>query len=370
MTTSASSALTEQLGIDGSLFAFSHCRDVVREVSRAGGLGVLGVNMFGPDELRRELRVLEQELGGRPYGVDVLYPGPDADAPPASGAAIPSAHRAFLAGLATEMGVPGDWAAAYDDTELARHHVNTTRQHTMELIEVCLEFSPRLLVSALRPLPAHTVEEFRGRGVLVGGMCGTARHARSHVASGADLIIAQGSEAGGHTGDITTMVLVPEVVDAVGPVPVLAAGGIGTGRQMAAALALGAAGVWTGSLWLTTIESDLESEVVDKLLRAGSDATVRTRAFTGKPCRSLADDEFVAAWHRPDAPEFLPMPLQELLIRPLTTRAHALRRVEHMGTPVGQIVGQLRSRRRSADVVYDVLSECDETLRRVAASPV
>jgi len=326
-------SLAARLGIDGPLFGFSHCRDVVREVSRAGGLGVLGVNLLSPDALRTELEALERELAGRPYGVDLLYPGEGAG-PDAVGleGRIPAAHKDFVRGLAAEAGLAPGWDEDYADPALTSVHVNTTSDRSDELLAVCREFAPRLVVSALRPLPPAWVADLKNAGVLVGGMCGSARHARAHVQGGADLVIAQGAEAGGHTGTVGTMVLVPEVVDAVAPVPVLAAGGIASGRQMAAALALGAAGVWMGSVWLSTVESDLEPEVVDKLLVAGSDRTVMTRAFTGKPCRSLADDEFVRAWTRDGAPEPLPMPLQELLIRPMTTRAHAGRKVPFMGT--------------------------------------
>ena len=358
--------LAQRLGIEAPLFAFSHCRDVVREVSRAGGLGVLGVNMLTPEGLRTELAALEQELGGRPYGVDLLYPGGDAD-PLGDGVALPQAHQAFLVRLAEEAGVPAGWERAYADPDLTLVEVNTTPARSDQLLEVCLEFSPRLVVSALRPLPTEWVARLHRDGVLVGGMCGSAKHARVHVQGGADLVIAQGYEAGGHTGDIATMVLVPEVVDAVAPVPVLAAGGIATGRQMAAALALGASGVWTGSVWLATRESDLEREVVDKLLEAGSGDTVKTRVFTGKPCRSLVD-AFVQAWDRPEAPQPLPMPLQELLIRPMQARVHEAGLKPFMGTPVGQVVGLMSSRRPAAAVVADMLGECSETLSRLASA--
>lgn len=357
--------LARQLGIEAPIFAFSHCRDVVREVSRAGGLGVLGVNMLTPERLHQELAALEAELSGRPYGVDLLYPGGEAN-PLSSGVALPKEHRDFLIGLGAEAGVPPGWENSYTDPALTSIEVNTTPARSDELLEVCREFSPRLVVSALRPLPLAWVERLHEDGVLVGGMCGSAKHALSHVQGGADLVIAQGYEAGGHTGEVTTMVLVPEVVDAVAPVPVLAAGGIATGRQMAAALALGASGVWAGSVWLTTRESDLEPEVVDKLLRAQSTDTVKTRVFTGKPCRSLVDD-FVRAWDRPGAPSPLPMPLQELLIRPMTTRAHAAGHEPFMGTPVGQVVGVMSRRAPAATVLTDMVSECSEILGQLGS---
>lgn len=171
-----------------------------------------------------------------------------------------------------------------------------------------------------RLAPADVVARAHDRDVLVAALAGSARHARKHKDAGIDVVVAQGYEAGGHTGEIASMVLTPEVVEAVDPLPVLAAGGIGSGRQAAAALALGAQGVWLGSVWLTTSEADMHSPALTrKLLAAGSGDTVRSRALTGKPARQLRT-EWTDAWDGPDGPGALPMPLQGLLVAEAVSR--------------------------------------------------
>jgi NAD(P)H-dependent flavin oxidoreductase YrpB (nitropropane dioxygenase family) len=191
--------------------------------------------------------------------------------------------------------------------------------------------------------------------VLVAALAGSARHALKHRDAGIDIVVAQGYEAGGHTGEIASMVLTPEVVDAVAPMPVLAAGGIGSGRQIAAALALGAQGVWLGSLWLTTAEADLHSSALTrKLLAAGSGDTVRSRALTGKPARQLRT-EWTDAWDDPDGPGTLPMPLQGLLVADAVSRIQKYEVDPLLGTPVGQIVGRMNEV-RSVRAVFDDLT--------------
>src|SRR5581483_487841 len=190
-------------------------------------------------------------------------------------------------------------------------------------------------------------------------------HAEKQVAQGVDIIVAQGTEAGGHTGEIATMVLVPEVVDAVGAnVPVLAAGGIGTGRQMAAALALGAQGAWTGSIWLTVAEADTSREALDNLVAADSRSTVRSRAMTGKPARQLRT-AWTEAWEAEEAPKTLPMPLQFILWSYATRRITAAGNRELLGMPVGQIVSRMNKVRTAKEVIYDMIEEYIEVSERL-----
>jgi NAD(P)H-dependent flavin oxidoreductase YrpB (nitropropane dioxygenase family) len=181
-------------------------------------------------------------------------------------------------------------------------------------------------------------------------------------------MIAQGTEAGGHCGEISTMVLVPEVVDTVGPdVPVLAAGGIGRGRQMAAALALGAQGAWTGSIWLTVAESDTAPWVIENLLEAGFSDTVRSRSMTGKPARQIRT-AWTEAWEAEDAPAPLPMPLQGILYAPAAHRFMRARSRALSGSPAGQIVGRVHSVRPAKDVLFEIIEEWIETTQGIAAS--
>jgi NAD(P)H-dependent flavin oxidoreductase YrpB (nitropropane dioxygenase family) len=205
--------------------------------------------------------------------------------------------------------------------------------------------------------------------MLVAALAGKAAHAQSHVAAGVDIVVAQGYEAGGHTGEIASMVLVPEVVDAVGPeVPVLAAGGIGSGRQMAAALALGAAGVWMGSAWLVTSEYASLSPLPglrEALLKATSSDTVRSRIYSGKPAR-LLKNRWTDAWLAADAPEPLPMPLQNLLVSEAHQRLMRAGDPDVIPMPVGQIVGRMNEVRPVADVIASLVAELDETVSRLA----
>jgi NAD(P)H-dependent flavin oxidoreductase YrpB (nitropropane dioxygenase family) len=283
-------------GIEFPLLAFSHCRDVVAAVTNAGGMGVLGAVAYTPDRLEEELSWIDGRVGGRPYGVDVLVPGKIDESAERAGrgeggldtmlAAIPAEHWTFLQGLFEKYDVPPpDVARARKGN--ARGGTQVTKEGATELIEVSLSHPIRLIASALGTPPPLMVERAKSAGVPVAALVGTAEHARRQVAAGVDLIVAQGGEAGGHTGEISTMVLVPEVVDTVAPIPVLAAGGIATGRQMAAALALGAAGVWCGSVWLTTEEAETSPAVKEKMLAATSCDTVRSRSRTGKPARQL-----------------------------------------------------------------------------------
>src|SRR5690606_26527241 len=251
-------AVSDRLGIEFPLFAFSHCRDVVAAVTNAGGFGVLGAIAYTPEQLDVELTWIDEQVGGRPYGVDVLVPG-KVDAAAMGGVRvadlIPERHRDFVAHLMSKYGVGGHGqqpvGAAADG--FARR---VSAAGATGLIDVALKHPIGLIASALGPPPPEMVARAREAGVPVAALVGTVEHARRQVAAGADIIVAQGTEAGGHTGEISTLVLVPQVVDAVAPVPVLAAGGIASGRQMAAAMALGAEGVWCGSVWLTTEEAE------------------------------------------------------------------------------------------------------------------
>jgi NAD(P)H-dependent flavin oxidoreductase YrpB (nitropropane dioxygenase family) len=212
------------------------------------------------------------------------------------------------------------------------------------------------------------IEQAHAAGVAVAALAGAAKHALSHVRNGVDIIVAQGYEAGGHTGEIASMVLTPEVVDAVGPdVPVLGAGGIGSGRQVAASLALGAQGVWTGSMWLTTEEYqnlNTNKGMTEAFLRAGSSDTVRTRVYTGKPAR-LLKTKWTEAWNEEGAPEPLPMPLQNLLVAEAHSRMNDFGDPDVISMPVGQIVGRMNEVRPVADVMADLVRDYEETVARL-----
>ncbi|GAA1998796.1 nitronate monooxygenase family protein [Nocardiopsis rhodophaea] len=360
---------TEMFGIDLPIFAFSHCRDVVAAVSRAGGMGVLGALYFTPEELERELTWIDAHAGGRPYGVDVVMPAAYAgdDLAPADGQGlrdrlaefIPDRHRRFVNELLAQHGVP---EITHEDT--AHFLLGWTDATARPQVEVALRHPIGLLANALGAPPADVVEQAHGRGVPVAGIAGSVRHARKQREVGVDIIVAQGTEAGGHTGDVATMVLVPEIVDEVAPAPVLAAGGIGRGRQMAAGMALGAEGVWTGSVWLATEEADTPPGALEQILGATSRDTVRSRSMTGKPARMLRND-WTDAWEGADSPGTLPMPLQFMLIADALRRVSRVRHPSLTPSPVGQIVGTLNRVKSTSQVVYEFMEEFGDTLERL-----
>lgn len=346
--------LSKKLGIEHAIFGFTPFPAVAAAITRAGGFGVLGaVRYTAPDDLARDLDWMQQHTDGKSYGLDVVMPAKKVEGVSEADveAMIPAGHRQFVQDTLTKHGVPelaegeaSGWRITGWMEEVARNQ-----------LDVAFGYPIKLLANALGSPPADVIARAHDQGVLVAALAGSARHARHHADAGIDVVVAQGYEAGGHTGEIASMVLVPDVVDAVGPLPVLAAGGIGSGEQVAAGLALGAQGVWLGSLWLTTEEADMHSRALTaKLLAAGSGDTVRSRALTGKPARQLRT-EWTDAWDDPSGPGPLPMPLQGLLVAEAVSRIQKYETGALLGTPVGQIVGRMNTE-RSVQAVFDDLT--------------
>lgn len=356
--------LSKELGIEHAVFGFTPFPAVAAAISRAGGFGVLGaVRYTAPDDLKRDLDWIEAHVDGRPYGLDVVMPARKVEGVTEAEveAMIPEGHRQFVRDTLAKYGVP----------ELAEGEASGWRitgwmeQVARSQLDVAFDYPIKLLANALGSPPADVVARAHDQGVLVAALAGSARHARKHAEGGIDIVVAQGYEAGGHTGEIASMVLTPEVVDAVDPLPVLAAGGIGSGRQVAAALALGAQGVWLGSLWLTVTEADMHSAALTrKLLAAGSGDTVRSRALTGKPARQLRT-EWTDAWDASEGPGTLPMPLQGLLVAEAVSRIQKYEVDPLLGTPVGQIVGRMNSERSVQAVFDDLTSGFEQAVNRV-----
>jgi len=357
------------LGVEFPICAFSHCRDVVAAVTNAGGFGILGAVAHSPERLQNELTWIEEQTGGKPYGVDLLLPPKYVGAEQGGidakqvRALLPEEHRAFVEDLLARYGA----AAPIDKPRAPSGGLNISPKGYEPLLDVAFAHDIRLVASALGPPPADLVERAHDQDVLVAALAGTTQHARRHAAAGVDLIVAQGTEAGGHTGEVATMVLVPEVVDAVSPIPVLAAGGIARGRQVAAALALGAEGVWCGSVWLTTEEAETPPVVREKFLAATSSDTVRSRSMTGKPARMIRT-AWTDEWERPDSPEPLGMPLQTALVAEPQMRinraaAHPGAKARELATYfVGQVVGSLDRVRPARSVVLDMVEEFIDTI--------
>ncbi|MEU8997714.1 NAD(P)H-dependent flavin oxidoreductase [Streptomyces caniferus] len=356
--------LSNALGVEHAVFGFTPFPAVAAAITRAGGFGVLGaVRYTAPDELARDLDWMQEHTGGLPYGLDVVMPAKKVEGVTEAEveAMIPEGHRRFVTELLDKHQVP----------RLAEGEASGWRitgwmeQVARSQLDVAFDYPIKLLANALGSPPADVIRRAHDHGVLVAALAGSPRHARHHKAAGIDIVVAQGYEAGGHTGEIATMVLTPEVVAAVDPLPVLAAGGIGTGEQIAAGLALGAQGVWLGSLWLTTEEADLHSRrLTAKLLAAGPGDTVRSRALTGKPARQLRT-EWTDAWDEPGGPGPLPMPLQGLLVAEANSRIQRYEVEPLLGTPVGQIVGRMNSERSVAAVFDDLTRGFERAVDRI-----
>jgi NAD(P)H-dependent flavin oxidoreductase YrpB (nitropropane dioxygenase family) len=365
--------ICDRLGIEFPIFAFSHCRDVVAEVSRAGGLGVLGAVGFTPEQLAVELDWIDQHVGDRPYGVDTVIPGKyegmgEMDPEKLQSdllRMIPRQHFEYADTILAEHGVP----KLPTDESPGSRLLGWTLATATPQVEIALKHPKmKLIANALGTPPQEVVDQIHAAGRLVAALCGSAKHAIAHKQGGVDIVIAQGTEGGGHTGEIGSMVLWPEVIDAIAPTPVLAAGGIGCGRQIAAALAMGAQGVWTGSLWLTVQEADVPPAQMKTYLDATSRDTVRSRSFTGKPCRMLRN-EWTDAWEKSDGPKPLGMPLQMMVTLDAVARGHhyAEQAKDVNFNPVGQIVGRLNSVRPVREVIYRLVDEYLEACERLQA---
>jgi NAD(P)H-dependent flavin oxidoreductase YrpB (nitropropane dioxygenase family) len=363
------SPICAMLAIEFPLLAFSHCRDVVVEVSKAGGLGVLGMARMSTERVHAELQWIDERVDGKPYGIDILNPASyealgDRKFDPER--LLPWAQRDFVRNLLDEAGIPPLPEADADAIMRAMVGEFTfTPEESARMIDIALEHPIRLIVNALGSPSRELVARAHGKGIKVAAMAGAVKHAERHRDVGCDFVIAVGTEAGGHTGSTTSMVLWPRIVDAVAPLPVLGAGGVGRGRQMAAALALGCEGVWCGSVWLKTVESEVTPEIKEKMFAAGSEDAVLTRSVTGKPCRTLRSS-FTDAWDRPGAPPTLPAPLQALLWWGQgRTRVERVRARDFLTYPVGQIVGDMRAETSVKNVVHDMLVELLDAKERL-----
>ncbi len=371
--------ICDMLGVEFPILAFTHCRDVVAAVTRAGGYGVLGAAGHTPEQLDIDLGWIADEVGGKPFGVDIIVPakyeGKDEGELDVRSLTdmIPPTHRQFLDELMDRYDVPP--LPPRDDERPAPSTDDAsapmTYSQAVPLMDVAFSHPISLIVNALGPPPPDMIQRAHESGVKVGALAGKKSHAVRHVAAGVDIIIAQGHEAGGHTGEIGTMVLVPEIVDAVSPVPVLAAGGIGTGRQMAASLALGADGVWCGSVWLTTQEAETHPAVKEKFLAATSSDTLRSRSRTGKPARQLRS-AWTDEWEGPASPGTLGMPLQPMLIAEASRRIdRAAMNPENEGAVklanyfVGQIVGSMNESKGADRVVLEMVDEFIDAVQRI-----
>ena len=364
-------ALCDELGIEFPIFAFTHCRDVVVAVSKAGGFGVLGAVGFTPEQLEIELDWIDAHIGDHPYGVDIVIPnkyeGMDSGMSGEELAEmlrkmVPQQHLDFAKKILADHGVPTADADSHALQLLGWTEATATPQ-----VEVALRHPKMTLIAnALGTPPADMIDHIHQAGRKVAALCGSPAQARKHAEADVDIIIAQGGEGGGHCGDIGSIVLWPQVVREVAPRPVLAAGGIGSGHQIAAALALGCQGAWSGSQWLMVEEAHNTPVQQAAYAKATSRDTVRSRSFTGKPCRMLRND-WTDAWQTPGNPEPLGMPLQYMVsgMAVAATNKYPNETVNVAFNPVGQVVGQLSKVEKSAAVIERWVREYLEASNRL-----
>lgn len=373
--------ICDMLDIEFPLVAFTHCRDVVVAVSKAGGLGVFGAAGTPPEQLEIELSWIDEHIDGRPYGVDLIIPnkmiGRDENLSRGDMVGmVPEEHRKFareiLEAHDIETSDLTDEALGKQGTTLGE---NLRISGAEELLKVAFSHPIKLVANALGVPPKMMLEMGKEKGVAVAALLGTKQHAIAQVQAGVDILVVAGGEAGGHTGKVSTMVLVPEVYDAIkdhGDVPILAAGGIATGRQMAGAMAMGADGAWCGSVWLTTSEAETSDVVKAKMIAASSSDTVRSRSRTGKHSRQLRSP-WTDAWEGKGAPEPLPMPLQSIVSEPPLRKVQRLAASGHQGARdldtyfVGQGVGLMNETRTAGQTVQDFKEDFLEAYERLTS---
>ena len=355
--------ICDQLGIEFPIFAFTHCRDVVVAVSKAGGFGVLGAVGFSPEQLEIELNWIDEHIGDHPYGVDIVIPnkyeGMDADMSTEDLTKmlqdmVPQGHLDFARNLLKDHGVPIEEG---DDNSLQL--LGWTEATATPQVEIALNHPKMTLIAnALGTPPPDMIQHIHDAGRKVAALCGSPYQALKHAAADVDIIIAQGGEGGGHCGEVGSIVLWPQVVKAVAPRPVLAAGGIGSGQQIAAALALGCQGAWSGSQWLMVEEAENTPVQQQAYIEAGSRDTVRSRSFTGKPCRMLRND-WTEAWETEGNPEPLGMPLQYMVSGMAVSATHRWpdKTVDVAFNPVGQVVGQFERVEKTGAVIERWVNE-------------
>jgi NAD(P)H-dependent flavin oxidoreductase YrpB (nitropropane dioxygenase family) len=368
-------AICDELGIEFPIFAFTHCRDVVVAVSKAGGFGVLGAVGFSPEQLEIELNWIDEHIGDHTYGVDIVIPnkyeGMDSnmsgdDLTKMLQDMVPKQHLDFARKVLTDHGVP--MPEGEDDNSLRL--LGWTEATATPQVEVALAHPKMTLIAnALGTPPKDMIDRIHAEGRKVAALCGSAYQALKHAAADVDIIIAQGGEGGGHCGEVGSIVLWPQVVKAVAPRPVLAAGGIGSGQQIAAALALGCQGAWSGSQWLMVEESENTQVQQAAYINASSRDTTRSRSFTGKPCRMLKND-WTEAWEDPNNPDPLGMPLQYMVSGMAVAATHRYpdETIDVAFNPVGQVVGQFEKVEKTAAVIERWVNEYIEATTALEAA--
>ena len=360
--------ITDMFGVDFPIFGFTHCKDVAAAVTNAGGIGVLGMLGAHPDRIAQEVAWLKDRCGNKPFGIDLVFP---ANVPEKTqsdedlDAQIPAEHREFTQRWLDQRGLKWEYRQPeFVNPEGFRGGLSS-QEDARKQIDAVLQMAVPLVVAGLGS-PAFFIEAAHANGMKVGGLVGKVRQARREIEAGIDMVMAQGYDGGGHTGEIGTFTLVPQVLDIAGDTPVMCAGGVGTGRHLAAALAMGAAGTWSGTLWLASRESDADIMVKEKILAATEEDTMRSKAWSGKPQRGLKVD-WNMAWDEPGAPKPLPTPLQGRIAGPAQGALRQKHESNLAYSPAGQVVGAIHEMKSCRDIIYDIAEQARDLLDNVTA---
>ena len=352
------SPICDQLGIETPIFGFAHDVSTVAAISRAGGYGVYGATRRFPQEIRDELAEIRSLVGDKPFGVDlVLPPGmPEHNSREAIEAEIPQEHKDFVQSIIDRFDVPAATKPGMRTRFIRSSEIEA------EQVEAVLDSSANMFACGIGA-PRPVVEAAKERGQTTLALIGSPHHVQRSIDAGVDIIVAQGYDAGAHTGTIGTFSLVPQIVEAAGDIPVLVAGGVATGQHIAAALAMGAQGVWLGTAWLFSVEHQNHMHPVNtkKLIEAGSGDTVITRSESGKTFRQIRTG-WSQAWEAENAPAPLKMPYQDVLVGDLlgAIEEHDIEPLIHSGA--GQSVGYF-DEVRSVSVILNALR--DDAIRAI-----
>jgi NAD(P)H-dependent flavin oxidoreductase YrpB (nitropropane dioxygenase family) len=356
--------LCEKLGIEYPVVAFTHCKDVAVAVINAGGFAVLGEALHTPDQIAADIKWIRERIGGKAFGIDLVLPSsvPEEKTVDELLAMIPQEQRDFEQQIKRKYNVP-DPKVAPD----IHHWGGLDQKRALDQLEVIFDERVPVFASGLGS-PAFLLKRAHELGMQVWGLVGKPRQAKRQIEAGTDVIIAQGYDAAGHTGNIGTFSIVPQVVDAARGtgVPVIAAGGVTTGRHLAAALALGADGVWTGSLWLTSRESDVNMPLKERLLEAETEDTMYSNCISGYTMRTTRcpwHDE----WMSDAAPAVLKPPLQMILSSNYIQGSLDYQRKDLMTEAAGQGIHYVKEMKPARQILSDIVEEALDVFDRFSA---
>lgn len=352
--------ICERLGIRHPIFGFSHAVEVCVAIARAGGFPVLGLAREMPAEIGRILADVQARMGEMPYGIDLMLPSnvPETASIEALRGSLPVGHVDFVDGLRRRFGVAPPVEPSFFTTQVRSQALFD------EQIEAVLASNCRGVATAIG-LRADLIDRAKARGKLTFSLVGSVRHAQKAIAMGVEVLVAQGYDAGGHTGPVGTMSLLPQVIAVAGDRPVLAAGGIATGEQVLGTIAMGVQGAWLGTLWMAARESHTPPALLRRLVESGSEDTVITRAHSGKPCR-VVRSAWIDAWAEPAAPEPLEMPLQQVLTGDVFASIHEHDDARLVYDAAGQSVFAIEGETTVAEQMAALVGGIDAARARLA----